>query len=134
MQNNATNNSLTTPCVFQEPVKNPGKGVPIQIAYHQNVRTNAFRNYLLSIWLDRNVHKLSTNFNCLMQITVAVTEPFLDYIKSHPILFEVFGHYQVGHQVIQLYSLLSKNLCSQFCSCIPCIKTQNKMECKYLNI
>ncbi|OXA56707.1 Kinesin-like protein KIF1A [Folsomia candida] len=47
-----------------EPVKNPGKGVPIQIAYHQN-------------------------------ITVAVTEPFLDYIKSHPILFEVFGHYQL---------------------------------------
>ena len=29
-----------------------------------------------------------------MQITVTVTRAFINYIKSEPIVFEVFGHYQ----------------------------------------
>lgn len=30
----------------------------------------------------------------LLQITVEVTKSFVEYIKSQPIVFEVFGHYQ----------------------------------------
>lgn len=29
-----------------------------------------------------------------VQISVEVTESFIEYIKSKPIVFEVFGHYQ----------------------------------------
>lgn len=29
-----------------------------------------------------------------VQISVEVTESFIEYIKSNPIVFEVFGHYQ----------------------------------------
>jgi kinesin family protein 1 len=29
------------------------------------------------------------------QFTVTVTKSFVDYIKSQPIVFEVFGHYQL---------------------------------------
>jgi kinesin family protein 1 len=29
-----------------------------------------------------------------MQITVTVTKSFLEYLKTQPIVFEVFGHYQ----------------------------------------
>lgn len=29
-----------------------------------------------------------------IQITVTVTKSFLEYLKTQPIVFEVFGHYQ----------------------------------------
>lgn len=29
-----------------------------------------------------------------VQVSVEVTESFIEYIKSKPIVFEVFGHYQ----------------------------------------
>lgn len=29
-----------------------------------------------------------------MQIAVEVTKSFVDYIKTQPVVFEVFGHYQ----------------------------------------
>ena len=29
------------------------------------------------------------------QITIPVTKSFIEYIKHHPMVFEVFGHYQV---------------------------------------
>ena len=30
----------------------------------------------------------------LLQITVTVTKSFMEYIKTQPLVFEVFGHYQ----------------------------------------
>lgn len=33
-------------------------------------------------------------FLLLEQVSVEVTESFIEYIKSKPIVFEVFGHYQ----------------------------------------
>lgn len=30
----------------------------------------------------------------ILQIAVEVTKSFVDYIKTQPIVFEVFGHYQ----------------------------------------
>ncbi|TWW56531.1 Kinesin-like protein KIF1B [Takifugu flavidus] len=47
-----------------EPLKNAGKGAPLGFYHVQN------------------------------QISVEVTESFIEYIKSKPIVFEVFGHYQ----------------------------------------
>ena len=31
---------------------------------------------------------------CFIQVTVTVTEPFVNYLRSSPIMLEVFGHYQ----------------------------------------
>lgn len=39
------------------------------------------------------------------QITVEVTKSFVEYIKTQPIVFEVFGHYQK-----QPFPLLCKDL------------------------
>lgn len=33
-------------------------------------------------------------FSYTVQITVTVTKSFLEYLKTQPIVFEVFGHYQ----------------------------------------
>ena len=33
-------------------------------------------------------------FNTTIQITVELTENFLDYLQSYPIIFEIYGHYQ----------------------------------------
>lgn len=47
----------------------------------------------------------------VFQISVEVTESFIEYIKSKPIVFEVFGHYQQhplhlhGQELIRLVSL-----------------------------
>ena len=30
----------------------------------------------------------------ILQFSVTVTKSFIDYIKTQPLLFEVFGHYQ----------------------------------------
>lgn len=41
------------------------------------------------------IHNDFVNMNCfLLQFTVKVTKSFIDYIKSQPLVFEVFGHYQ----------------------------------------
>uniref|UniRef100_A0A671M8Q7 plus-end-directed kinesin ATPase n=1 Tax=Sinocyclocheilus anshuiensis TaxID=1608454 RepID=A0A671M8Q7_9TELE len=48
-----------------EPLKNTGKGAPLGFYHVQNV-----------------------------SISVEVTESFIEYIKTKPIVFEVFGHYQ----------------------------------------
>lgn len=34
------------------------------------------------------------NVYLVLQIAVEVTKSFLEYIKTQPIVFEVFGHYQ----------------------------------------
>ena len=31
---------------------------------------------------------------CYIQVTVTVTEPFVTYLRTSPIMLEVFGHYQ----------------------------------------
>lgn len=33
-------------------------------------------------------------YNFPLQFTTTVTKSFIDYVKNHPIVFEVFGHYQ----------------------------------------
>lgn len=41
------------------------------------------------------MHVLSTYLSGFpIQISVEVTESFIEYIKTKPIVFEVFGHYQ----------------------------------------
>jgi len=30
----------------------------------------------------------------MRQVTVAVTKSFIEYIKSEPVVFELYGHYQ----------------------------------------
>lgn len=64
------------------------------------------------------------NFNNLFvlleQISVEVTESFIEYIKSKPIVFEVFGHYQQhplhlhGQELIRSVGLMRKLACDEF--------------------
>lgn len=64
---------------------------------------------------------LTTSLCCslLEQISVEVTESFVDYIKSKPIVFEVFGHYQQhplhlhGQEVIRSVGLMRKLPCDE---------------------
>lgn len=70
-----------------EPVKNTGKGNPPGFYHLQNV---SYISKSLSLYKRMvTLFKLST-----LQITVTVTKSFVDYLKSQPIVFEVFGHYQ----------------------------------------
>ena len=48
---------------------------------------------------------------CFIQITIPVTKSFVEYLKTQPMVFEVFGHYQhlqpVGHSAALIGSLQS---------------------------
>lgn len=70
-----------------EPVKNSGSGAPLGFYHVQNV------SVLLACGaLVPNSHILPlTHF---LQITVPVTKSFIEYLKTQPIVFKVFGHYQ----------------------------------------
>ncbi len=46
-----------------------------------------FYTELINQWLSFFVF-------CFFQFTVQVTKSFIDYIKTQPLVFEVFGHYQ----------------------------------------
>lgn len=54
-----------------------------------------------------------------------VTESFVEYIKSKPIVFEVFGHYQQhplhlhGQELIRSVGFMRSSACAEiFCSCL----------------
>ena len=57
----------------------------------------------------------------MLQITIPVTKTFVEYLKSQPMVFEVFGHYQqlqpVGHSAALIGNIQSsaqnKNMQSQ---------------------
>ena len=56
--------------------------------------------------------KISLNLLfCFIQITIPVTKSFVEYLKTQPMVFEVFGHYQhlqpVGHSAALIGSLQS---------------------------
>uniref|UniRef100_A0A672N0R8 plus-end-directed kinesin ATPase n=1 Tax=Sinocyclocheilus grahami TaxID=75366 RepID=A0A672N0R8_SINGR len=82
-------------------------------------------------------------FYHVQNITVEVTKSFVEYIKSQPIVFEVFGHYQK-----QPFPLLCKDLISacglsvsELCLCFPPVpatklstltrSTAGPCHCKY---
>lgn len=59
-----------------------------------------------------------------VQISVEVTESFIEYIKSKPIVFEVFGHYQQhplhrhGQNAIRYITTLHHSYCAEYNYCI----------------
>uniref|UniRef100_A0AAX7U9U8 plus-end-directed kinesin ATPase n=1 Tax=Astatotilapia calliptera TaxID=8154 RepID=A0AAX7U9U8_ASTCA len=62
-------------------------------------------------------------FYHVQNISVEVTESFIEYIKSKPVVFEVFGHYQQhplhlhGQDLIRLTN--SRLITLSFCLCVP---------------
>lgn len=53
-----------------------------------------YEKYSLKIHTNE-ISFLYVSFSCFAsKIAVEVTESFVDYIKTKPIVFEVFGHYQ----------------------------------------
>jgi kinesin family protein 1 len=58
---------------------------------------------------------LLPDINFILQITVTVTKPFLEYIRNQPIVFEVFGHYQQHplHRVARQEWWVSGSSCKQ---------------------
>lgn len=64
---------------------------------------------------------LSNTYKTLLfQIAVEVTKSFVEYIKTQPIVFEVFGHYQK-----QPFTPLCKDLIR--CRTCPSIFTWNSL-------
>ena len=43
---------------------------------------------------SKRVHSCLTNNGWFPQIAVPVNKPFIDYVRRHPMVCEVFGHYQ----------------------------------------
>lgn len=93
--------------------------MPLGFYHVQNVSKNTHRHKL---YFNKLVFKKKTNpkklfffFSLLEQISVEVTESFLEYIKTKPIVFEVFGHYQQhplhvhGQELIRSVWLVKKN-------------------------
>lgn len=76
-----------------EPLKNTGKGAPLGFYHVQNVRTQTHTHNLHQI-IFKLINFDNPLFPLFEQISVEVTESFIEYIKSKPIVFEVFGHYQ----------------------------------------
>lgn len=68
----------------------------------------------------------SSCYPLLEQISVEVTESFVEYIKSKPIVFEVFGHYQQhplhlhGQELIRSVGLMRKLPCDEIFWCFLC--------------
>ena len=56
-------------------------------------------------------------FFIILQITIPVTKSFVEYLKSQPMVFEVFGHYQhlqpVGHSAALIGSIQGHNKSGQ---------------------
>lgn len=71
-----------------EPVKNTGKGTPLGFYHVQNV------SFISTFSNIANLMLILLIIIFLFQITVTTTKSFLEYIKTQPIVFEVFGHYQ----------------------------------------
>lgn len=93
-----------------EPLKNAGKGAPLGFYHVQNVSANTRYTLARVRWfLFQRV--LSVFLSWSEQISVEVTESFIEYIKTKPIVFEVFGHYQQhplhlhGQELIRSVSL-----------------------------
>ena len=67
---------------------------------------------MISDQYDQVTKKISLNLIfCFIQITIPVTKSFVEYLKTQPMVFEVFGHYQhlqpVGHSAALIGSLQS---------------------------
>lgn len=73
--------------------------------------------------LTTNVILTTALCSLLEQISVEVTESFIEYIKSKPIVFEVFGHYQQhplhlhGQELIRSVGLMRKLPCDEIFWC-----------------
>lgn len=76
-----------------EPLKNGGKGAPLGFYHVQNVGAHN-RNTLAAVGDFCVTCPLFFFLSRWEQISVEVTESFIEYVKSNPIVFEVFGHYQ----------------------------------------
>lgn len=94
-----------------EPLKNAGKGAPLGFYHVQNVGAETqYTPAPCQVVCVLTVASLSV---CLgsEQISVEVTESFIEYVKTKPIVFEVFGHYQQhplhlhGQELIRSVSL-----------------------------
>lgn len=62
-----------------------------------NITNNViFYNYFVScvLIINKLLRYLSEVIFLFFQIKVEVTKSFVEYIKTQPIVFEVFGHYQ----------------------------------------
>ncbi|GAB1285264.1 Kinesin-like protein KIF1A [Apodemus speciosus] len=66
-----------------EPLKNTGRGPPLGFYHVQNVNAGPYPPTPKGL-----------NAKANPKIAVEVTKSFIEYIKSQPIVFEVFGHYQ----------------------------------------
>lgn len=61
-----------------------------------------------------------TLHDLFVQISVEVTESFIEYIKSKPIVFEVFGHYQQhplhrpGQDAIRYDGTIHHSYCTEY--------------------
>lgn len=75
-----------------EPVKNTGKGTPLGFYHVQNV--SAVFSYKFYLLFHNYFHWSDFNVWLFFQITVPITHSFLEYIRTQPIVFKVFGHYQ----------------------------------------
>lgn len=74
-----------------EPLKNTGRGPPLGFYHVQNVSVVYNYIYIYLLLISKTFAYL---FWLWLQITVDVTKSFVEYIKTQPIVFEVFGHYQ----------------------------------------
>lgn len=67
-------------------MKNSGSGAPLGFYHVQNVCYNVFS--------FSTIKKQINHLFFLTQITVPVTKSFIEFLKTQPITFKVFGHYQ----------------------------------------
>uniref|UniRef100_A0A6Q8PFL2 plus-end-directed kinesin ATPase n=1 Tax=Homo sapiens TaxID=9606 RepID=A0A6Q8PFL2_HUMAN len=72
-----------------EPLKNTGRGPPLGFYHVQNLRV--LKGQLSHAAPVRPGERARGTHS---RIAVEVTKSFIEYIKSQPIVFEVFGHYQ----------------------------------------
>lgn len=86
-----------------EPLKNGGKSHPLGFYHVQNVRLVLyFQLYSIPLFYPLSLFwylffiniYIKDGCNFFLQFTVSVTKSFIDYIKTQPLVFEVFGHYQ----------------------------------------
>lgn len=71
-----------------EPVKNTGSGSPLGFYHVQNVSRECV------VFLLCRPTVTFAQFPFAIQITVPITKSFIQYLKTQPIMFKVFGHYQ----------------------------------------
>ena len=73
-----------------EPLKNSGDNSHLSFQHVQNVSVPLYKCSFVSLKMYR-VFRYTACF--FLQLTVTVTKSFVDYVKTQPIVFEVFGHY-----------------------------------------